>query len=164
MTNFELKICNFGDAFALGFGWADRVISLIDQDAITRPDFSTAIPHHIEVFDDCISKEEEDRGAILPSTEHIERILEFTKSIQDREKVLIHCHGGVSRSTAVAILVLIQHGRSPASALSEVLQIRACAWPNELIIAIGDTLLNCDGMLIKFIKTWMESNAGKLIF
>ena len=160
MANFELKICDLHNAFALGFTWADRVISLVDPDCISKPNFSSKVPHLILTFDDIIRPRE---GEVCPTKEQIESILEFTADIKEGEKVLIHCHGGVSRSTAVAVIVLVQHGDSPGQALARVLQLRKQAWPNELIIKFGDELLEKNGALIKFIELWMESNAGKII-
>jgi predicted protein tyrosine phosphatase len=61
--------------------------------------------------------------------------------------LLVHCHAGVSRSTAAAALILMQANPEwPASAaLDAVAAIRPLAWPNLLILEIGDALLGRNG-------------------
>lgn len=56
----------------------------------------------------------------LPEKRHVEEILEFGDKIGEDENILIHCSAGISRSTAVAMLILVHRGMSPVDAMNEV--------------------------------------------
>ena len=64
--------------------------------------------------------------------------------------LLVHCHAGVSRSTAAAALILAQaHPDWPASrVLDAVAAMRPRAWPNLLILEFGDALLGRNGEIV----------------
>src|SRR5947207_14007333 len=51
---------------------------------------------------------------LAPSHADVERLLAFGRELRDRSDghILIHCHAGVSRSTAAAALILAQIGRA----------------------------------------------------
>jgi predicted protein tyrosine phosphatase len=63
---------------------------------------------------------------------------------------LVHCHAGISRSTASMALVLAQALPDvPADRIfEEVLRIRPQAWPNLRIFEIGDAMLGRRGELV----------------
>jgi predicted protein tyrosine phosphatase len=67
--------------------------------------------------------------------------------------LLVHCHAGVSRSTAAAILLLAQ--RDPVmpaeDAVLEVVRLRPQAWPNLRMIEFGDELLGRDGEIVSAV-------------
>lgn len=125
-------------------GIPDKIVSLVDPPAARNlePDENhLVIPVH-----DIDQKMD---GWIYPTKEHIREVLRFTQNIKEDDKVLVHCHAGVSRSTAMAIGILIQHGMTPKEAVEHVFDIRDCAWPNGLIIEILDDELNLAGALNK---------------
>ena len=83
---------------------------------------------------------------IAPQRNDIERLLQFGRSImrsRSQGRLLIHCHAGLSRSTAAAVLLLAQAqlDRPPEAAVSRMLEIRPNAWPNLRMIELGDELL-----------------------
>ena len=92
----------------------------------------------------------------------IKSILEFTGTFADDDNILIHCHAGLCRSTAVAILALVQHGATPEEAINKVIEIRPKAWPNALIIRLGDVALEMDGQLILFMSQWWDDHVGDI--
>ena len=63
------------------------------------------------------------------------------------DRLLVHCHAGVSRSTASAVLLLAQRdpARDPGDIVDEVVRRRPQAWPNLRIVEIGDRLLGRRG-------------------
>ena len=71
-----------------------------------------------------------------------------------RPHLLVHCHAGVSRSTAAAILILAQRdpARPARDAVGEVLRVRPRAWPNLRMIEIGDALLGRDGEIVAAVR------------
>jgi len=87
-----------------------------------------------------------------PGSDHVAAILEFGRSLpKDRPvRLLVHCHAGVSRSTASAILLLAQRNpaRDPNEIVGEVARQRPQAWPNLRIVEIGDRLLGRGGALV----------------
>jgi predicted protein tyrosine phosphatase len=160
---FDLRITDLKDAPTVALGWATKTVSLVDSSGIANPFFGEG--HQVFVFDDLHSEKEECHRPGMqhaPKMKDIQNVLAFTERFTDEDKVLIHCHGGISRSTAVSILVLIQHGMVIPEAVDKVLDIRPVAWPNALIIRLGDVALEQDGMLIAFMNEWWEANLGKI--
>jgi len=63
--------------------------------------------------------------------------------------LLIHCHAGISRSTAATLTFLAQalpHETADA-VIDRLTQILRQAWPNSRMIAFADELLGRDGRL-----------------
>jgi predicted protein tyrosine phosphatase len=83
----------------------------------------------------------------LATAEQIQDILDFTGHLIKASKLLVHCHAGISRSTAVACGILCQHGLAPNEAVRYVLEIRPQAYPNTHIVALFDDILQLDGQL-----------------
>lgn len=88
-----------------------------------------------------------------PGVQTAQQILEFGKGLLDGAKVLVHCHGGVSRSAAAAYLLLCQrrHGNEQ-SAFRLLKAIRPQAQPNPLLVAHGDALLNANGRMVACLE------------
>src|SRR5205814_8278156 len=88
---------------------------------------------------------------------HVQRILalgrDLAASAAADSHLLVHCHAGVSRSTAAMTLMLAQArpGCSGVEIVNEVLRIRSRAWPNLRIIEFGDKLLGRGGDLISAV-------------
>lgn len=83
----------------------------------------------------------------LPSVDDLKAALAF-----DREdaSLLIHCHAGISRSTAIALAILSQRlgpGKE-SEAMDELLRIRPEAVPNLHIIRLADEILGRTGRLL----------------
>ena len=75
-------------------------------------------------------------GYVAPSDDDIAQIVTFAQTIEPDDRVLIHCAQGISRSTAAAMIVLMERGATEDEALAEVKRIRLCARPNALMLAI----------------------------
>lgn len=125
-------------------GIPDKIVSLVDPAAarnLAPDDNHLVIPMH--------DIDQKMTGWIWPNEDHVREVLEFSRGFNKDDKVLVHCHAGVSRSTAMAIGILIQHGMTLKDAVEYVFEIRDCAWPNALIIEILDKELNLNGELSK---------------
>jgi len=85
-----------------------------------------------------------------PSREDAEAIIDFARSIRDMEGTLLcHCHAGISRSPAAALLCLAAWtgaGREK-HCVEQIMQNRPAAVPHLGLIAFGDTLLGRQGSL-----------------
>jgi len=138
------------------------------------------VNHHVEWFDDIDEEwvqrreftEEEFEGWLEdpthydkegPAFKHIYNIISLARDLIASEcehNVLVHCHAGVSRSTAVAILLRYLNGETEGEAVMNTLYDRYCMWPNQLILRIADKILeNSD--LYSTIKVWKKAEKEK---
>ena len=87
-----------------------------------------------------------------PTREHVRQLLAFGRGLtaEADAHLLVHCHAGVSRSSASMALLLAQAmPECPGPDLfREILRIRPEIWPNLRIIELGDHALGRDGALI----------------
>jgi predicted protein tyrosine phosphatase len=125
-----------------------HVLSILDPEWPEPSAFQAFDPHFHAMlrFHDAI---EADPGVLLPQKADVEAILTFGRDAGDAERVLIHCHAGISRSTAAALMVLAQaHPHEGEDAIAErLIEIRPQAWPNSRMIAFADELLDRQGRL-----------------
>ena len=97
-------------------------------------------------------------GMILPEVSHVQAILDFGREIEGEGDatgaLLVHCHMGVSRSTAAMTAILAQaHPENDEDGIFETLRtIRPQAWPNSLMIEFADDLLGRDGRLVSALR------------
>jgi predicted protein tyrosine phosphatase len=91
-------------------------------------------------------------GFALPELAHVKRLLAFGHGLDETRDghLLVHCHMGISRSSAAMFLLLAQaRPQHPAPAvLAEIVRIRPHAWPNLRMVELGDMLLQRDGALV----------------
>jgi predicted protein tyrosine phosphatase len=81
-------------------------------------------------------------GVKLPTVDDAAAILAFGTGLGAEAQLLVHCHFGISRSTA-AMAMLIAHdtGLSGDEVFARLLRIRPRAWPNSLMVSQADDLL-----------------------
>lgn len=93
-------------------------------------------------------------GPAPPAREHVEALLEFSRSWDASQPLLIHCWAGISRSMASAFTILCDRlgpGREEEIALA--MRRRAPhAQPNRLLVSHADAALNRGGAMIAAIK------------
>jgi predicted protein tyrosine phosphatase len=150
---FAIDICGLDELPGHCATGVTHVLSILDP-AWPVPEVFGAFGKHEHLvlhFDDVI---EEVPGMVAPRVEHVARVLAFGRGLpaerSARARLLVHCHAGVSRSTAAMALILAQALPAlPATAIvREVLRIRPQAWPNLRIIEIGDALLGRHGEIV----------------
>jgi predicted protein tyrosine phosphatase len=76
-----------------------------------------------------------------PNIEDINRVINFTHHkikpvLAAQPEVLIHCEVGVSRSPAIAQIVLQELGMTEREAREKVLEVRPQAVPNEFVLSL----------------------------
>ena len=96
-------------------------------------------------------------GEELPEPHHVEALLSFGRDMMAEpgdKRLLVHCHAGVSRSTAATTLLLAQAAPEldAAAIMAEVARLREKAWPNLRMIEIGDALLGRGGTLVEAVR------------
>jgi len=148
---FRVTICGIlelGDHCAAG---VTHVLSILDPEWPDPPAFAEFAPHHrLSLrFHDII---EPVPGRLAPAREDVARLLAYGREVHvpAGSHLLVHCHAGVSRSTASAALILAQaHPERPAAeALEAVSRMRPRAWPNLRILELGDALLGRNGEIV----------------
>ena len=66
------------------------------------------------------------------AAEHIDAIFAFgAAAARAHHRILIHCHMGISRSTAAAVMLLASHHGDAEAAVAHVAAIRPVAWDSE---------------------------------
>jgi predicted protein tyrosine phosphatase len=153
---FKLTICGIPELDKFSREGVSHVLSILDPKEPEPPAFFSFDPHHrLELrFDDVI---EEVAGYEAPQPHHVEQLLEFGESLDADPQpthLLVHCHAGVSRSSASMILLLAQaKPEIPADEITlEIQRVRPIAWPNLRLITFGDALLARNGEIIEAVR------------
>jgi predicted protein tyrosine phosphatase len=154
---FKITVCGIDELPGHGEVGVSHVLSILDPDWPVPDAFGSFGEHErLELrFHDVI---EEVAGMIAPQPKHVDQLLALGRDLMAESApgahLLVHCHAGVSRSTASMILMIVQAcPRAAASAVAqEILRIRPQAWPNLRIIEIGDAMLGRDGEIIESVN------------
>jgi predicted protein tyrosine phosphatase len=147
---FRVTICGIpelGEHCAAG---VTHVLSILGPEWPDPPAFAEFAPHRRLTlrFHDVI---EVTPDLLAPSRDDVVRLLEFGRGLEPAGcHLLVHCHAGVSRSTAATALILAQmHPERPArEVLDAVAQMRPRAWPNLRMLEFGDDLLGRNGEIV----------------
>lgn len=130
-----------------------HVLSILDPGWPDPEAFTAYDPHHRITlrFHDVIDA---GPGLVLPAREHVEAILDFGRSMtgdgaRKESHLLVHCHMGISRSTAAMAILMAQSGEPETEQwiFARLLELRPQAWPNSLMIEFADDLLGRQGRL-----------------
>lgn len=150
-TTFRVTICGIPELDGHCGAGVTHVLSILDPDWPDPSAFDTFPPHRRLAmrFHDII---EPLQGRRLPGRENVEQLLAFGREIRGGSPahLLVHCHAGLSRSTAATALILIQSqpDRPAAAAFETIAGIRPRAWPNLRILELGDALLRRNGEIV----------------
>jgi len=131
----RLKVSCLARAATVAEQWKPtKVISLLDPclAADKIPSFPAA-SHSVFLFFDQES---------IPATAHLGQIGRELRSeledvyVDDRSRLLIHCHAGASRSTAAALIAIcvLRPDISGRQAFQDLLKLCTKPWPNRRII------------------------------
>lgn len=150
LVPFRITICGLSELCHHGAAGVSHVLTILDPGWPDPPDFAAWAPHRRTIwrFHDIIGEAEE---LAAPQAADVEKVLEFGRAARrDRvDHLLVHCHMGISRSTAAASILLAQHqpGRE-RDAFDHLWQIRPKSWPNSRMVRIADALLGRQGALV----------------
>lgn len=152
-----LTICGLEELAQHGERKVTHVLSILDPDHPEPEAFAAYAPHHRTVlrFHDAI---EPAPGVVLPEPEHVEAVLAFGDVLKNESRergdaeghLLVHCHAGISRSTAAMLTLLAQvyPERDEESLVARLTEVRPQAWPNSRMIGFADAFLGRDGRLL----------------
>ena len=151
---FQITVCGIEELAGHCETGVSHVLSILDPGWPVPPAFGTFGEHErLELrFNDVIEEAPEKEP---PQPEHVAALLAFGRDLVAGPRrdahLLVHCHAGISRSTASMVLMLAQAlpERSAAEIIEDVLRIRSKAWPNLRIVEIGDAMLGRGGTLVE---------------
>ena len=151
-----LTVCGIPELVEHEARQVTHVLSILDPEEPEPAALMRFAPHHRTTlrFHDAI---EPGPNVILPEAAHVAEILLFGRdlaaSASSRQEghLLVHCHAGISRSTAALTMLLAQvyPEQSADNLLSRVLDMRAKAWPNLRMMEFADEQLGRDGELVR---------------
>jgi predicted protein tyrosine phosphatase len=154
---FDFAVCGIDELGGYCTAGVTHVLSILDPafpDPVALEAFTTRQRLALR-FHDVIDERE---GAIAPQAADVERLLRFGRELDqaqpERPYLLVHCHAGVSRSTAAMFLLLAQArpDRPAAEALAALCRVRPGAWPNLRLVEHGDALLGRRGELLAALR------------
>ncbi|WLQ15967.1 protein tyrosine phosphatase [Hahella aquimaris] len=143
---------------------ATHVVSLLDPDLDSRsvPDLSGVVrEHHIlRLYDQERAGETQHFDALIADA--LARLKPVTENPENR--LVIHCHAGVSRSTALGYGVLsLLHGEGKeADAFNDLTNITCKPWPNRRIVEVIDSLLGRDGRMLSPLDAYRSQHPFRL--
>ncbi len=151
---FGITICGIEELNGHCSTGASHVLSILDPDYPVPEAFGAFGEHQkLEVrFHDIVN---DTPGLLAPQPEHVERILALGRDLMAEPVasayLLVHCHAGISRSTASMALILAQAmPEQPAEAILTLVHgMREKAWPNLRVMEIGDAMLGRNSALVE---------------
>jgi predicted protein tyrosine phosphatase len=154
MTSLRI-VCGLEELAMHSRSGLTHVLSILDPH-YPKPEVFSGFDEHAKLelrFHDAI---EPAKGVRLPREKDVAAILEFGERLhaepnQGQRVVLVHCHAGISRSTAaMAMLIAQAHPELDEEGVFErLIAIRPRAWPNSRMVAYADDLLRRNGRLIE---------------
>lgn len=151
----DVVVCSWTDACERAAGF-DAVISIESPDATEQ---SGRLRRFVEPGEPahqvlCFHDIDDPRLPAPPRRRHVCDGLLFARRHAGR-RLLIHCYAGVSRSTALAYAILIDHHGALGDErriLDRLMELRPQACPNRLMVRYADQLLGCRGRMIRAVE------------
>jgi len=127
-------------------------IKIFDKVRVSEALFRQSITHLISIGDpgesrpngDSFAKvlrlefhdiEQPEPGCVTPHLSDVLQALKFADLAKQADgNLAVHCTGGISRSTAIALCILADRLGDPELALQQLLAVAPDAQPNELIV------------------------------
>lgn len=161
---FPVSICGVAELQGFASRGVSHVLSILDPYTPTPAAFALFQPHrrHDLRFHDAIAGDNLDLP--LPGEDQVRRVLDFGEGLE-RERVdhlLVHCFAGVSRSTASTVMLMAQrHPGREDDCFAALHDIRPKAWPNSVMIGLGDRLLGREGRLVEAMRRHHRAVAAR---
>ena len=131
---------------------ASHLVSLIDVETlVARPD-SISPQNHLYLGIHDITEPMD--GYVLPSEEHVARVLGFVRGWDRGAPWVIHCWAGVSRSTASAFATAcaLNPHRDEMEIARKLRAASPIASPNRLLVALADKALGREGRMVRALE------------
>ena len=143
-----IEVCDLAYVRSLDLSQYSGVITIEEPDA-DDPFRTDVVPQLVLQFHDIDMTM---LGYVEPEPEHIQQALAFARETDG--PLLVHCRAGVSRSTAIALIIAVDR-------LGAGNEWQACEWlcqkypqaqPNELVIFVAEQIFNSSQILIRETK------------
>lgn len=154
LVPYRISICGLNELCLHSSAGITHVLTILDPEHPDPEVFATYGGHSRLVwrFHDTIGDRED---MAHPTEAVIQAILEFGTTSRDLavDHLLVHCHMGISRSTACAAILMAQSnpGRE-REVFAHIRAIRPVSWPNSRMIALADGLLDRAGALVEAMR------------
>lgn len=154
---FTVTVCGIEELSGHCAAGVTHVLSILDPEEPEPAVFGAYGEHErLELrFHDII---EDLPAEVPPRPDHIAAILAFGRDLMAEPggcgHLLVHCHMGISRSTAALSMLLAQArpDRPAREAVAAVAAIRDKTWPNLRMIEYADAALGRKGDLIDAVR------------
>ena len=145
----DFAICGLDELIGHQGRGVTHILSILDPEW-PDPEAFQAFDPHFRATCAFTMRSSRIRDVLLPQKADVEAILTFGRDAAEAGGLLIHCHAGISRSTAATLMILAQaHPDESEDELADrLLQTRPQAWPNSRMIAFADELLDRHGRLV----------------
>ena len=141
MTNFPIHICSLEGVREADISLYNGVITIENSFEENPFRYRDEYPKQLILrFDDISVPVDE---FIEPQEEHVLQALSFADKIGDGS-ILIHCHAGISRSSAIALAIIskkLGSGKEVES-IKILEKINPHARPNKLLVWLTDEILD----------------------
>lgn len=131
---------------------ASHVLTVMGNvDQVQRP-VSVLPANHLKVAVDDITEPMD--GYVMPSDDHVARVLGFVRGWDRGAPMVIHCWAGVSRSTASAFAAAcaLNPHRDEVEIAKKLRAASPNASPNRLIVALADKALGREGRMVRALE------------
>ncbi|MCA0277644.1 MAG: protein-tyrosine-phosphatase [Proteobacteria bacterium] len=156
MTFPALTVCGIEELPDQSVRKVTHVLSILDPNH-PGVDAFDAYPAHSRTtlrFHDIIDPEP---NKLMPQPEHVGDVIRFAEHLKaDAEggHVLVHCHKGISRSTAAMLTLMAAASpeEDAESLFARLAAIRPQAWPSSLMVRLADEQLGRRGSLVAALR------------
>ena len=109
-------------------------------------------------------------GLVPPNETHVAELVEFARTWDRAQPMMIHCWAGISRSTAAAFITLctLNPGCDERSIARAIREASPTATPNRRLVHLADALLQREGRMLEAVdligrgETAFEANVFQL--
>ena len=151
-----LTVCGIAELPEHDMRGVTDVLSILDPTTPEPAAFSVwpAHPRHVLRFSDQIDP---GPNVVLPTERDVAAILDYGRGVAAHpgdKHLLVHCHMGMSRSTAAMGMLIAQDNPDldGDAVFERVLQVRKRSWPNSLMVRMADAALGRDGDLFEGMR------------
>ena len=149
-----LTVCGVAELAEHSGRSVTHVVTLLDPGSPEPAGLAGFAPHrrHIIHFHDILVPRPGQPG---PTEAIVAGLLQLGRDVERRHgHLLVHCHAGVSRSTATMLMLMAQaNPDQPADHLFErLVAIRPQAWPNSVMVGFADSQLGRAGALTMALR------------
>lgn len=130
-----------------------HLVSLLAPETMIPTPAGFAAERHLRVGIDDVTAAAP--GITAPQEDHVRDIIAFIEAWPREEPLLVHCHMGISRSTATAFTALCMiQGPGHEAAAAKAMRARGPhVQPNRLIVRHADSLLGREGRMVAAIES-----------